>query len=117
MNVPRLTLGKGWLGPEALGCCGTGTRPAIYRSRATGKYVVGPENDCDYVLQNWKLIGSNKRIHKVPYGRTVWVFKTRKPAVAKFAELCEERKQLNERLRKDYLEEQQQLRKMMGRRA
>jgi len=91
IKVPRLTKGKGMKGPEPYGCFNTGMATVILRSRATGKYLVGPEIEVDTVREKI-LFGNNanKRIFKHPQypHRTVYVFKTRTPAVAKFVELC-----------------------------
>lgn len=39
----RLKKGKGYAGAEYFGCCNTGRRAVILRSRVTGTYLVGTE--------------------------------------------------------------------------
>lgn len=89
-KVPRLAMGKGWKGPEFYGCFNTGLAPAIFHSR-TGKYAVGPEIPCRDAMANGGLL-SDRRIHdmggKGDARRRVYVFKSRGPAVRKFAELA-----------------------------
>jgi len=83
--VPVLTVGRGIIGPEYFGCCGTGQRPTIRRI-ADGRYVVGTEYAAD-TLRPMLTGCMDKRIFRK--GReTVWAFKSRKPAVDKFHELC-----------------------------
>ena len=86
MQVPRLAKGKGYKGPEAFGCFNTGMAPAIFHSR-TGKYIVGPELRCRDAMRAGLLLG-RQRTHGEG-GHRVYMFKTRKPAIAKFMALCE----------------------------
>ena len=86
MTIPRLTKGRGMKGPEPFGCFNTGHAPVIIRSRASGKYIVGPELAA-YAARDAHLFRTKKR--KFGEGRdAAWVYKTRKPAVAKFDEMC-----------------------------
>jgi hypothetical protein len=86
MQVPRLSKGKGYKGPEALGCFNTGMAPAIFHSRC-GKYIVGAELRCRDAMRAGIQLGS-KRAHGTG-GHRVYFYKTRGPAVAKFTALCE----------------------------
>ena len=101
IRVPRLAQGKGYRGPEFWGCCNTGTAPSIFHSR-NGRYVVGPEMACRDAMQNGVTFG-NKRIHGDGRQR-VWLYKSRKPAVAKFMALCGARIMENETVRREYME-------------
>jgi hypothetical protein len=86
ITVPRLGKGKGFKGPEFYGCYNTGVAPSIFHSR-TGKYVVGPELRCRDAMRAALTLTSHRVIGK---GRDrVWMFKSRKPAVAKFTALCD----------------------------
>jgi len=84
--VPRLPKGRGYKGPEFYGCCNTGLAPCIFHSRSGG-YVVGPEIPCDYAMHKAAVMLSNKRVWRDDYSRQVWLYKSRKPAVAKFMAL------------------------------
>ena len=95
LKVGRLTKGTGYTGPEYFGCCGTGQRPCIRRARTfagvTSLYLVGPQYECETVLQSAsgaKWYFSSKRSIKIGT-RTVWKFRSRRAALAKFDELCE----------------------------
>jgi hypothetical protein len=79
-EVPRLTKGRGFRGPDFYGCFNTGSAPCIRRSRFTGKYVVGAEMNTDMALSDPRIL-SNRRKFEVA-GRVVWVFKTRAPRCA-----------------------------------
>jgi len=104
ITVPRLPKGRGFRGPEWYGCCGTGAAPCIRRSTFTGKYVVGTEMSTDIALSDRRIL-SNKRKFEVMGCRTVFVYKTRKPAVAKFQALCEEQLRVNEEMRQEHRRE------------
>lgn len=83
--VPVLTVGRGIIGPEYYGCSGTGQRPTIRRI-ADGRYVVGTEYAAD-TMRHLLRGRMNQRIFR--NGReTLWAFKSRKAAVAKFHEMC-----------------------------
>jgi len=98
IKVPRIPKGRGFRGPEWYGCCGTGAAPCIRRSKFTGKYVVGTEMSTDMALSDRRIL-SNKRKFEVMGCRIVFVYKTRKPAVAKFLVLCEKQEQVNAQMR------------------
>jgi hypothetical protein len=98
--VPRLTKGRGVKGPEPFGCFNTGHAPVILRSGASGKYIVGPELAVD-AARDAHLFHARKR--KFGKGRdAAWVYKTRKPAVAKFEELRAAMMDANDRMRAEY---------------
>ncbi len=103
ITVPRLPKGKGYLGPEFYGCCNTGLAPAIFHLR-TGRYVIGQEIPCREAMRSAAAMLGNKRTWRDPHGRQVWLFKTRKPAVAKFLALCESRKKENDAMRQEHAE-------------
>ncbi|MEN6367761.1 MAG: hypothetical protein ABFC88_13195 [Thermoguttaceae bacterium] len=100
IKVPRLAKGRGYKGPEFYGCCNTGLAPAIFHSR-TGKYVVGPEIPCRDAMREGLTLG-NKRVHGKDPRRRVWIFKGRKPAIAKFMALCGARILENETIRREH---------------
>jgi hypothetical protein len=87
MKIPKLDLGKGFLGPEFFGCHNTGMRTAIFHAK-NNKWVVGPEMYARIVLREAGHY-SNKRLHKFNT-RIVYVFKGRGSAIKKFNELCSE---------------------------
>lgn len=100
--IPRLTKGKGVKGPEPFGCYNTGAAPVILRSRASGRYLVGLEIAVD-AARNEHLFAANARRRKLGRGRdTVWVFKTRQPAVAKFRELVAAAEAQSAEMRSEY---------------
>jgi len=99
IDVPRLAKGKGYKGPEFYGCYNTGVAPSIFHSR-TGKYVVGPELRCrDAMRAGITLLG--KRVHGEGKEQ-VWLFKSRKPAVAKFVALAVAQEQENRAMRQEH---------------
>ena len=77
ITVPTLRKGKAFVGPEAFGCCNTGTRPMILHSRATRLWLVGPELAvvearcavCFGAARDKRTLGR--------MGKTVHVYKTR----------------------------------------
>ena len=85
MNIPRLTKGKGFKGPEFYGCFNTGMAPCIFHSRS-GKFIVGPELRCRDAMRQG--IGLTNARSVGEGNQTVWLYKTRKPAAAKFKALC-----------------------------
>ena len=87
VTVPRLAKGRGYKGPEFAGCFNTGMAPSIFHSH-TGRYVVGPEIPCREAMHHAAVMLANKRTWRDAHGRQVWLFKSRKPAVAKFLALC-----------------------------
>jgi len=101
ITVPRLPKGAGYNGPEFYGCCNTGMAPCIFHSR-TGKYLVGPELRCQDAMQQGVTFTSKRTWGE---GRQrVWLFKGRKPAVAKFMALCGAQIIENENMRRDHAE-------------
>jgi hypothetical protein len=101
IDVPRLAKGRGYKGPEFYGCYNTGVAPCIFHSR-TGKYVVGPELRCRDAMREGQTL-LNKR--NVGEGRQrVWLFKSRKPAVAKFVALAVAQEQENRAMRQEHAE-------------
>lgn len=101
IQVPRLSKGKGYKGPEFYGCCNTGMAPAIFHSR-TGKYIVGPEMRCRDAMRDFVLLG-NKRT--VGTGRDkCWIFKGRAGAVKRFMSLCGAAILMNDKIRKEHIE-------------
>lgn len=103
IQVPRIPKGRGFRGPEWYGCCGTGAAPCIRRSMVTGKYVVGTEMSTDQALSDYRIL-SNRRKFEVGT-RMVFVYKTRKAAVAKFLVLCEKQEQVNAEMRQEHRRE------------
>lgn len=97
INVPRLSKGKAFAGPEYAGCCGTGKRPVIVHSKAAGRYLVGTEFAID-TLRMKAILESKQRIFRSG-SETLWAFKSRKPAVAKFLELCRPVEEYNAKMR------------------
>ncbi len=88
ITVPRLAKGKGYKGPDHFGCFNTGMAPAIFHSR-TGKYVVGPEIPCREAMEaGMTLFAKVRVVNGTDPRRKVWIFKSRKAAVAKFMALC-----------------------------
>ena len=99
--IPRLTLGRGLKGPEPFGCYNTGVAPVILRSRASGRYLVGPEIAVDEV-RGAHLLVRNARRRRFGKGReTVWVFRTRAPAAARFRELVSAAEARNAEMRSE----------------
>ena len=90
--VPRLANNGAFLGPEYAGFTNSGRRPKIVRR--DGFYIVGPDGSVERLLpaiaarrsegvfKDWRTV-SHSNVN-------VFVFKDRKPAVAKFAELCKQ---------------------------
>jgi len=103
ITVPRLPKGKGYKGPESYGCCNTGLAPCIFHSRA-GKYVVGPQIPCEYAMHKAAVMLSDNRVWNDAHGRRVWLYKSRKPAVAKFMALCGAQIMKNEAMRREHAE-------------
>jgi hypothetical protein len=99
IDVPRLAKGRGYKGPEFYGCYNTGMAPSIFHSR-TGKYIVGPEFRCrDAMRAGITLL--DKRIHGKG-SQQVWLFKSHKPAVAKFVALAMAQEQENRAMRQEH---------------
>ena len=101
MIVPRLAKGKGYRGPDFYGCINTGTAPAIFHSQ-TGLYVVGPEIPCRMAM--WAGLTLLKKRANGKGRERIWLYKSRKAAVAKFTALCEARKRENETMRQEHAE-------------
>lgn len=98
IKVPRLAKGHGYKGPEFYRCFNTGMAPAIFHSR-TGKYVVGPEIPCRDAMRAGMTLFDKRTVKGSDPRRTVWIFKDRKAAVAKFLALCGAQILENERQR------------------
>ena len=101
ITVPRLNKGRGFKGPEFYGCFNTGMAPAIFHSR-TGKYVVGPELPARDAMRAGTLLTKVRTVGTDPR-RKVWIFRGRKPAVAKFMALCGARILENHNVRQEHL--------------
>ncbi len=99
IDVPRLAKGRGYKGPEFYGCYNTGMAPSIFHSR-TGKYVVGPELRCHDAMRAGITL-MDKRVYGEGRQR-VWLFKSRKPAVAKFVVLAVAQEQENRAMRQEH---------------
>jgi len=84
----------------------TGAAPCIRRSTLTGKYVVGTEMSTYTALSDRHIL-TNQRSFEVNGGRTVFVYKTRKPAVTKFQALCVEQDRVNEEMWQEHHRELQ----------
>ena len=109
MKVPPLRKGRRLIGPEALGCCNTGTRPIIVR-RAEGFYV-GAENDVGELIHLRALdemAGRKVRASHRSGERKARFFKTRPPAVVMFRQLVSDRLEMNDRLRAEYEQARQE---------
>ena|GEM_PF-3404761 len=109
MKVPPLREGRRLIGPEALGCCNTGTRPILLR-RAEGFYV-GAENDVVDLIHLRvlaELAGKKVRVSYRSGERKARFFKTGPPAVAMFRQLISDRLEMNERLRAQYEQARQE---------
>jgi hypothetical protein len=98
MKLPRIPKGKGYLGPEYFGCCGTGRRPAIFHS-INGKWVVGPELSAREAIKRALHYG-NKRSYEC--NGPVMVRRTKKAAIAAFTDLCETVENWNLQQRREY---------------
>lgn len=97
--VPRLAKGHGYKGPEFFGCFNTGMAPCIFHSR-TGKFVVGPELRCRDAMRAGATL-QNKRTYGKGNQR-VWLYKSRKPAVAKFVALAVTQEQENRAVQREH---------------
>jgi len=109
MKVPPLRTGRRLIGPEALGCCNTGTRPTLLR-RAEGFYV-GAENDVVELIHLRtfdELAGRKVRVSYKSGDRKARFFKTRRPAVAMFRQLISDRLEMNDRLHAEYEQARQE---------
>ncbi len=109
MKVPPLRTGRRLIGPEALGCCNTGTRPILLR-RAEGFYV-GAENDVVDLIHLRavdEMAGKKVRVSCRSGERKARFFKTRPPAVAMFRRLVNDRLEMNDRLRAEYEQARQE---------
>lgn len=91
----RFTRGRGLGGPEFAGCCNTGMRPAIlrcpYKEIREPLFFVGPEIAIDRHQMRIgldRLQGKRKTRYGDDPRQTVYVFKTKRAAVAKFLKLC-----------------------------
>ena len=109
MKVPPLRKGRRLIGPEALGCCNTGTRPILLH-RAEGFYV-GAENDVSELIHLRavdELAGRKVRVFHKSGRRKARFFKTRRPVVAMFRQLVSDRLEMNDRLRAEYEQARQE---------
>jgi hypothetical protein len=90
--VPRLGDKAEFLRPEYAGVNNSGRRPTIMRR--DGWYIVGPAGSVERMLPSIRARRSEgvfKDWRTVSHSNlNVFVFKHRKPAVAKFAELCKQ---------------------------
>lgn len=102
ITVPTLRKGKAFMGPEAFGCCNTGTRPMILHSVSTGLWLVGPELAVDEVRSAVCFGGNQGKRTLVRMGRTVHIYKTRGPAVRRFQDNVDEQRAMNLRLKAGY---------------
>ena len=102
ITVPRLAKGRGFKGPEFYGCFNTGLAPAIFHSR-TGKYVVGPELPARDAMRAGTCLLTTRVVKCSDARRTVFIYKGRKPAVAKFMALCGARILENHNVRQEHL--------------
>lgn len=101
VSVPRLAKGGGYKGPEFYGCFNTGMAPCIFHSR-TGKYVVGPELRCRDAMRIGVTLTDTRACGEG--NQRVWLFKSRKPAVAKFVALVEAQIQENRAVRQEHID-------------
>lgn len=102
LAVPTLRRGKAFVGPEAFGCCNTGTRPIILHSKATGLWLVGPELAVDEARSAVCFGAERGKRTLVRMGKTVHIYKTRGPAVKRFQDNVDEQRAMNERLKASY---------------
>ena len=102
ITVPTLRKGKAFVGPEAFGCCNTGTRPMSLHSRATGLWLVGPELAVDEARSAVCFGAERAKRTLVRMGKTVHIYKTRGPAVKRFQDNVDEQRAMNERLKASY---------------
>jgi hypothetical protein len=101
VEVPRLNKGKGYAGPEYVGCMNTGARVAIMNSKIFNRYLVGTELEIAGLhglsgpsrqvfagkrVIRWSEPGNGK-IDGIKH--VIYAFKGRAAAVAKFHELNE----------------------------
>ena len=100
ISVPKLPKGKWFRGPDFYGCCNTGLAPCIMHSK-TGKYLVGPEIPCHDAMEAG-IQFTDKRVWADAHGRRVWLYKSRKPAVAKFMAMCGAQIMENDAMRRDH---------------
>ena len=86
VEVPVLKPGRYLRGPDFYGCFNTGTAPIIIRPAREAVYLVGPEmTTLDTICKT--TFAKNKRVFR--FGKdTVYRFKTKAAAVAKFRELA-----------------------------
>ena len=109
MKVPPLRMDRRLIGPEALGCCNTGTRPILLH-RAEGFYV-GAENDVNeltHLRAVDEMAGRKVRVSHKSSRRKARLFKTRPPAVVMFRQLISDRLEMNDRLRAEYEQARQE---------
>ena len=102
ITVPTLRKGKAFMGPEAFGCCNTGTRPMILHSVATGLWLVGPELAVGEARSAVCFGGNQGKRTLVRMGKTVHIYRTRGPAVRRFQDNVDEQRAMNLRLKADY---------------
>lgn len=102
ITVPTLRKGKAFVGPEAFGCCNTGTRPMILHSLSTGLWLVGPELSCTAAATSMCFGENHGKRKLVRMGHTVRIYKTRGPAVRRFQDNVDEQRAMNLRLKAGY---------------
>lgn len=98
-ELPRLTPGIAYAGPEFAGCVNSGRRPVIKvpairscggRKKSLGWILVGDETECDlgwWGHEDFKWLYSGKR-GKHPT-RRLWKFRGRATAISKFQSLID----------------------------
>lgn len=106
-DVKGPEVGKYKIGPEFHGCCGTGTRPVLFKEDARRYVVCDAENDLIEAL-SFFIRNPKRRAGKSNTKRKrnqFWRYKTRAAAVRKFVDLCNERFAENERAKNEEWEE------------
>jgi len=97
----RLKKGKGYAGAEYAGCCNTGRRAVVMRSRVTGTYLVGTEMAVDEARNMVCYFrNENKRTLKTSSG-VVKNFKTSAAAWKLWNELNDRVLAYNEKTRRE----------------
>ncbi len=99
-KIPTLGIGKGWLGPEAYGCIGTGTRPCI--SHYPFGWYVGAESDVrDMIAYHCRQSARGQKLEKTfkTGDRITRFYQTRSSAIGYFRVLLSERYRMNDSLR------------------
>ena len=102
--------GDGWLGPEYAGCCGTGQRPLIvrcpFKEITDTLFFIGTEMAVEQQRMTIALDYLRGHRHR-SYGKgrdKVFVRQTKKAAIQKFLELCQEVLDYNNKERQEVAE-------------